>query len=214
MPDALLPLFPLKVVMLPGTPMPLHIFEERYREMVGEAIRSNAEFGIVQAGDRGVLNIGCSVVVDKVLERYDDGRMDIVVRGRRRFEIMLLDEGKDYLRASVQFFDDNEDDPEPPAELKAMAIAGLNALRNAGGSVDIVAPDHQDRQLSFRVAWFITDLPLRQTMLSLRSETERLRHLNAFLPEYIARVRRTTHAHKVAPTNGHGMTNIGEKNAE
>jgi hypothetical protein len=140
--------------------------------------------------------------------------MDIVVRGRRRFEIMMLDEEKDHLRASVQFFDDNEDDPEPSPEQKAMAIAGLNALREAGGSAEIVVPDHQDRQLSFRVAWFIKDLQLRQTMLALRSETERLRHLNAFLPEYIVRVRRTAHAHKVAPTNGHGMTKIGEKDAE
>lgn len=200
--------------MLPGTPMPLHIFEERYKEMVGEAIEANTEFGIVQAGDRGVLSIGCSVVVEKVLERYDDGRMDIVVRGRRRFEIMMLDEEKPYLRASVLFFDDDEDDPEPSAEMKAMAIAGLNALRAAGGTHDIVIPDHRDKQLSFRVAWFITDLPLRQTLLAMRSETERLRHLNAFLPEHIARVRRTTHAHKVAPTNGHGMTKIGEKDSE
>lgn len=194
--------------------MPLHIFEERYKEMVGEAIAANTEFGIVQAGERGVLNIGCSVVVEKVLERYDDGRMDIVVRGHRRFEIMMLDEEKDFLRASVQFFDDNEDDPEPSAEMKAMAIAGLNALRNAGGSEDIVVPDHRDKQLSFRVAWFITDLSLRQAVLAMRSETERLRHINAFLPEYIARVRRTTHAHKVAPRNGHGMTKIGEKDSE
>ena len=199
--------------MLPGTPMPLHIFEERYKEMVGEAIEANTEFGIVQAGDRGVLNIGCSVVVEKVMERYDDGRMDIVVRGRRRFEIMLLDEEKAYLRGSVQFFDDDMGEEDAPADMKALAIAGLNALRNVGGSQEIVVPDHRDRQLSFRVAWFISDLTFRQTLLAMRSETERLRHINAFLPEYIARVRRTTHAQKVAPTNGHGMIKIGDKDA-
>src|SRR6187549_2275230 len=117
MADALLPLFPLKVVMLPGTPMPLHIFEDRYKEMVGEAIEANSEFGIVQAGERGILNIGCSVVVEKVMERYDDGRMDIVVRGRRRFEIMLLDEEKEYLRGSVQFFDDEVGEEDAPADM-------------------------------------------------------------------------------------------------
>ncbi len=213
MPAALLPLFPLQVVLLPGTPMPLHIFEERYKEMIGEAIEGNTEFGVVQAGERGILNIGCTAVVERVMEKYEDGRLDIVVRGRRRFEIVLLNEEKEYLRASVEYFDDEDVDVEPPPELKALAIAGLNALRAAGGSTDIAIPDHRDRQLSFRVAWFVEDLPLRQTLLALRSETERLRHLNAFLPEYVARVRRTTHVRKVAPTNGHGMIKIGDKDA-
>ncbi|MBC7928709.1 MAG: LON peptidase substrate-binding domain-containing protein, partial [Bryobacteraceae bacterium] len=183
MSNALLPLFPLQVVMLPGTPMPLHIFEDRYKEMIGEAISTSTEFGIVQAGEKGILNIGCSVTVEKVVESYEDGRMDIIVRGRRRFEIVLLDEEKSYLRGSVQFFDD-EEGSDAPNDLRAMAIAGLTALRSADDSEDIYIPDSRDPQLSFRVAWFITDLVLRQTLLGLRSEAERLRQLNAFLPEY------------------------------
>jgi hypothetical protein len=193
--------------------MPLHIFEERYKEMIGEAIANNSEFGVVQAGERGILNVGCTAVVENVIEKYEDGRMDIVVRGKRRFEITLLDEEKAYLRAAVEFFDDDDPAEEPPPDLKALAIAGLNAIRAAGGSSGIVVPDHGDRLLSFRVGWFVEDLHLRQTLLSLRSETERLKHLNAFMPEYVARVRRTTHARRVAPTNGHGMIKIGDKDA-
>jgi ATP-dependent Lon protease len=201
--SALLPLFPLNVVLLPGTPLPLHIFEERYKEMIGEALTNNSEIGIVQAGERGVLHIGCAGLVEKVLQRYDDGRMDIVVRGKRRFEILLLDEEKAWLRGNVQFFEDDDPAEEPPPDLKATAIAGLNLLRQAGGATDVVVPDHRDRLLSFRVAWFIEDLALRQTLLAMKSEVERLKHLNSFLPDYIARLRRTAHAKKVAPTNGH-----------
>ena len=82
-----IPLFPLQVVVFPRTRLPLHIFEERYKVMVGEAIREDSEFGIVLAKDEGIVNAGCTVAVEKVLQMYPDGRMDILTRGRRRFEI-------------------------------------------------------------------------------------------------------------------------------
>src|SRR5213082_477318 len=97
----LLPLFPLQVVVVPRTHLPLHIFEERYKEMVGDAIRDASEFGIVLAKENGILNAGCTVMVEKVLEMYPDGRMDILTRGQRRFEIVSLNEEKDYLQAEV-----------------------------------------------------------------------------------------------------------------
>lgn len=188
--------------------MPLHIFEERYKEMLGEAIRNRTEFGILQAGDQGVLNIGCTATVEEVVNQYPDGRMDIVVTGRRRFEVILLDEEKPYLRASVSFFDD-EDAEAAPVELRAIAIAGLNALRSAEGKENVMIPDHSDPQLSFKIAYFIPDLPFRQLMLSLRSETERLKRINEFLPEHVAKVRRITHVRTVAPRNGHGFLKVG-----
>src|SRR5215472_12444875 len=94
----LLPLFPLRVVVFPRTPLPLHIFEERYKQMVGEAIRAKSEFGIVLAKEEGIVNAGCTVVVEKVLKTYPDGRLDIMTRGLRRFEILDLNQEKDYLR--------------------------------------------------------------------------------------------------------------------
>ena len=105
---ALLPLFPLDVVVFPRTALPLHIFEPRYREMVGEALANNSEFGIVLAKQEGIVNAGCTVVVEQVLKRYEDGRMDILTQGLRRFEVLYLDNEKEYLRASVQYFDDDE----------------------------------------------------------------------------------------------------------
>src|SRR4051812_26903467 len=104
----LLPLFPLHMVLLPGSPVALHIFEERYKEMIGQAIETNTEFGIVLASDGGIVNTGCRAVVRRALEKYDDGRMDIVPAGRRRFEILFLNEDKPYLQGAVQFFDDDD----------------------------------------------------------------------------------------------------------
>src|SRR5215471_4234884 len=109
----LLPLFPLQLVVFPRTRLPLHIFEERYKEMVGNAIRDETEFGIVLAKKEGIVNAGCTVKVEKVMEMYPDGRMDIMTRGERRFEIDALNQEKDYLRATVSFFDDDE--PESAA---------------------------------------------------------------------------------------------------
>jgi ATP-dependent Lon protease len=210
MPEPLIPLFPLEVVLLPGTPMPLHIFEDRYKEMVGAAIENKSEFGIVQAGEKGILNIGCTATVERVVNRYPDGRMDLVVVGRRRFEIILLDEEKQFLRAAVTFFDDEDEFGPASGELRALAIAGLSALNHADPETDRTIPDQRDPQLSFKIAWFLPDLALRQTMLALRSESERLKQLAEYLPSYVARVRRSTHVKRVAPTNGHGLIHVTE----
>src|ERR1041385_7362896 len=121
MEQQLLPLFPLNVVVFPRTPLPLHIFEERYKEMVGNALRDESEFGIVLAKDDGIVNAGCTVAVEKVLEMYPDGRMDIVTRGSRRFEIVALNEEKEFLQGEVSFFDDDDFSPTP-SELRDQAV--------------------------------------------------------------------------------------------
>jgi Lon protease-like protein len=102
MPARLIPLFPLQVVVFPRTRLPLHVFEERYKEMIGDAIRDHSEFGVVLAKPDGIVSAGCTVMVEKVLETYPDGRMDILTRGLRRFEIVELSGEKDYLQAEVR----------------------------------------------------------------------------------------------------------------
>ena len=200
MEDALLPLFPLELVLLPGAVLPLHIFEDRYQEMIGECLRTGGEFGVVQAGDNGILNVGCTAVVTEVVKRYSDGRLDILTAGRRRFEIILLDEQKSYLRAAVSFFDD-ESEEAPPAEVTAMALAGLKLLAAEEEEPDMAA----DTPLSFRIGERIPDLSFRQLLLSIRSETERLKQIAAYLPTLIARTRRGVRMKKLASRNGHGM---------
>lgn len=203
MPSRLIPLFPLNVVVFPRTRLPLHIFEERYKEMVGDAIRDESEFGMVLAKEDGIVNAGCTVTVEKVLQMYPDGRMDVIARGSRRFEIMALNEEKTYLQGEVSFFDDEDFDPAPH-ELRDQALTQykeLNALTQARQHGE---PDFKDPQLSFQLAQAVPDLDFLNGLLRQRSETARLKALAEYLTDYIPRQRTIERMKELAPTNGFG----------
>ncbi len=204
----LIPLFPLQLVVFPRTHIPLHIFEERYKEMVGEAIRDGSEFGIVLAKDDGIINAGCTVSVEKVLELYPDGRMDIMTRGEHRFEVVRLIEEKDYLQGEVVYFDD--EDAAPVAEaLRTQALGHYRALRGLSTARSHDDPDFQDQQLSFQLAQAVPDLDFLSLLLRTRSEAARLEHLNQYLAEYLPRQLRIERMKELAPTNGHGPKPAG-----
>jgi Lon protease-like protein len=203
MQDGLLPLFPLQVVLFPGGELPLHIFEERYKEMIGEAIRDREEFGVVLASGKGIVNAGCTATVDRVIRQYPDGRMDIMTVGRRRFEILLLNQERSFLRGAVEFFDDDEPQPAPP-DLLERAIEGYNQLQALASKEPMDAARAADPQLSFLLAETVPDLVFRQTMLATRSEADRIRQFAEFLPSYLIREKRIQHVKSVAPHNGHG----------
>jgi len=199
----LLPLFPLQVVVFPRTQLPLHIFEERYKEMVGEAIRNKSEFGIVLAKEEGILNAGCTVVVDQVLRSHPDGRMDIMTRGVRRFEIVMLNQEKAYLRGEVAYFDDDE--PEPaPSEIRTEALRLYESWMEFEEKNPANDPVFTDAQLSFQLAQGIQDLDFQHFLLRTRSESLRLKKVAEFLSEYVPRQRLTASMKKLAPLNGHG----------
>jgi len=198
----LLPLFPLSVVLLPATPLPLHIFEDRYKEMMGEVIPERGEFGVVLAKDDGIVNVGCTARVDRVLQRYPDGRMDLVAVGQRRFQILSVDEEKPYLRAAVEFFNDDEAGAVSE-QLRKQAIAAYERLREVEKPEVIIEPKFDSPQMSFQLAQFVADLDKRQTVLSLRSETERLEFLVSMLPGYIVERQQVALAKRVGPQNGH-----------
>ncbi|MBV8843771.1 MAG: LON peptidase substrate-binding domain-containing protein [Bryobacterales bacterium] len=202
MQQGLLPLFPLQVVLLPGGELPLHIFEDRYKEMIGEVLRERQEFGVVLASEKGIVNTGCTATVDKVLRRYPDGRMDIMVRGRRRFEILLLNDERSFLRGSVDFFDD-EQATQPPPDVRNRAIEGFNELQALSSSQPLDTDQARDPQLSFRLAQPVPDLGFRQSLLATRSEADRMRQLAEFFPNYVLRQRHILHVKEVAPRNGH-----------
>lgn len=203
MPSRLLPLFPLNVVVFPRTPLPLHIFEERYKEMVGGAMRDNSEFGVVLAKDGGIVNAGCTVTVEKLVQIYPDGRMDVLTRGQRRFEILSLNEEQDYLQAEVNYFDD-EDSEVPSPELRLQAVTNYETLMKLPGANPRPDADLDDRQLSFQLAHNLPDLDFLSALLRHRSETERLKQLNQYLAQYIPRQRTVERMKELAPTNGHG----------
>ena len=200
----LLPLFPLHVVVFPRTHLPLHIFEERYKEMVGKAVSDNSEFGIVLAKDNGIVNAGCTVIVEKVLKSYPDGKLDILTCGRRRFEVVMLDEEKDYLRGEVQFFDDDEAEPTP-LEAQHAALTQYKSLLEAGVlQPPTPEPNLDDPQLSFQLAQGLPDLDFLNALLRTRSEAQRLRELSEFLAKFVPRQRHIAHVRQVAPRNGFG----------
>jgi Lon protease-like protein len=203
----LLPLFPLRVVVFPRTPLPLHIFEERYKEMIGEVIRENSEFGIVLAKEDGIVNAGCTVVVKEVLKKYPDGRMDILTRGVRRFEILGLNEDKAYLRGEVEFFDDEDSGPAPD-ELREKALAQYRSLQEAG-ELQSAEPEASDEQLSFQLAQALEDLDFLNVLLRTRSESQRLEQLTDYLVRQVPRLRAVARMRKRAPLNGHGAAPSG-----
>lgn len=196
MQPGLLPLFPLQVVLLPGAELPLHIFEDRYKEMIAEVIDQRLEFGVILASEKGIVNTGCTASVDKILKEYPDGRLDILARGRRRFEIMTLNDERAFLRGSVEFFDDDDELPISP-EIRQRAIDGYLEISKEKLDLD-------QSQLSFRLAQPVADLSFRQVLLNTRSEGDRLRQLADFFPVHNLRQKRIQHVKDVAPRNGHG----------
>ena len=203
MASRLIPLFPLQVVVFPRTALPLHIFEERYKQMTGDAMRDHSDIGIVLAKEEGIVNAGCTVRIEKLLHTYPDGRMDLLTRGQDRFEIVDLNQEKSYLQATVEFYDD-DDIAATPGELRDRALANYNALREVMSVDERRTADLDDPQLSFQLAQILPDLDFLHALQRHRSETGRLKQLNQYLEQYIPRQRTIERVKAVAPTNGFG----------
>jgi Lon protease-like protein len=204
----LLPLFPLQVVLFPGGQLPLHIFEDRYKEMIREAIKEQTEFGILLATGKGLASVGCTALVEKVLHEYPDGRLDILTHGRRRFELLLVNEERIFLRGSVEFLEDHPAEADSPVESndRENAIAGYNECRRLSSESPLAANELENPALSFLLAEPVADLTFRQTILGAHSEAERLRLLAEYLPKHVARELHVQKVKAVAPRNGHGKT--------
>ena len=187
-PEALLPLFPLDLVLLPHTNLPLHIFEPRYKEMIGDCLNNGSEFGMLAVEGRSVAAIGCTASVTKVFERFPDGRMNILARGQRRFEISQLNDEKSYLRGTPQFFDDEPGEP-PSSDLLERSMGLYRRLKELAKieTQEIQdTPLPADTQLSYRlVAGVPAELTWQQSLLELRSERKRLALVVDYLTELI-----------------------------
>lgn len=183
-----IPLFPLDTVLFPGTALPLHIFEDRYREMIGECLAEKKEFGVVRGEPDRLAVIGCTAKIVRVLERYSDGRMDILCEGARRFEIDALDDSRSFLEADVEFFDDNgqgstRGDREECAALHfaTLQLAGIDAPAT---HLDLNGP------VAFQLADALpSDLGFKQQLLGSRSDAERTARLRDFYQEMMPRLR-------------------------
>ena len=200
--DSLLPLFPLDVVLFPGLPLPLHIFEPRYKEMIGKCLDQSTAFGVVRSVEQGLAEVGCTAEITTVVKRYPDGRLDIVTQGRERFQILNVNHEISLLRAEVLMFDD---EPEtPPSEDIARAVAlHSEILGLAGASQDLSSIEQST--LSFYLAGSLPlDLDYKQKLLALRSESMRISSLVQYFETLLPNLRRATHAREKAGGNGHG----------
>lgn len=211
MDEPLLPLFPLEIVLLPEELLPLHIFEERYKLMIGECLEAQArgrgqeEFGIVQAKDEEIGSVGCTAHIVRVIRKYDDGRMDILIQGMRRFEILFTNEEKMYLRGSVEFFDDDDGADLPPEKEAQRAIELFGEIRQClANPADVSASlSRPYRRLSFRIAAPLpVDLDFKQQLLSVRNEAERLRAVTHVIEKLIPQLNMIRKARQKAGGNG------------
>jgi Lon protease-like protein len=203
--ELLLPLFPLDLVLLPHTNLPLHIFEPRYKEMIGDCLQNGWEFGILAVQGQSVESLGCTASITKVLERFPDGRMNIIVRGQRRFEISQIDEARSYLRGQPQFVDDDPaEDSAPDLRERAMALYGrLKELADIATQALQETPTFTDTQLSYRlIAGVPAELSWQQNLLELRSERRRLEQVVRYFEEVIEQLESTPDKR---PTPGRGV---------
>jgi Lon protease-like protein len=195
-------LFPLPLVLLPTELVPLHIFEDRYKELIGECLAEDQEFGLVFADDDGVREIGTRAAVVEVLPpEFEDGRMNIVVEGRERFRLVRLTEGRSFQTAEIAPVEDADD--LPPAEIVERARTLFARLAQVTGS-DIEIPGGDTPQLSYVLASRVYELAneIRLELLAEVSETARLERVCGFLEEATVTVERQRRAAERAATNG------------
>ena len=196
----LLPLFPLELVVFPGAPLPLHIFEPRYKEMIGECLSESRPFGMVRAKENALSAIGCSARILTVIKKYEDGRMDISAEGAQRFEIIQVNQERSFLQAEVAFF---EDEPSTVSKTAADAVIQLHEQLFAvmGQTVEV---DRGTAYLSFRLAQDLpVDLDFKQTLLEMKSEAERVEILTEYYQATIPKIENSLRVRQRASGNGH-----------
>jgi Lon protease-like protein len=195
------PLFPLGLVLIPRELVPLHIFEERYKQMIGECLEQGKEFGIVWLSDDGLKDIGCSARIDRVLERFDDGKLNILVEGTAPFRLLKRIDDLPYPAGDVQPL---ADDPDNPDDARAIEAARERYA-------DLVAEVTDERPSAETLAQLDAygmaatldvGLAAKQMLLELRTERARLEQLDALFGEALGRIRHAERAAERAQGNG------------
>ena len=208
-----IPLFPLDLVLFPGAPLPLHIFEPRYRQMIAECLAANTPFGIVRARPEGLAVIGCTAQIIRVLHRYPDGRSDILTQGIERFEIeQLVDQGtmgpgedtRTCLQAEVDLLPDTGGQATRSAREECVGLhfeaLHLMGTGEAGMQFDLDLP------VAYLVAGSMpADLDFQQELLVLHSDAARTEALLRYYRDILPKLRRSRQASQSASTNGHIM---------
>lgn len=194
------PLFPLGLVLLPGEVVPLHIFEERYKTMIGMCLDEEAEFGIVGAGEDGLAEVGCCAAVTQLLERMEDGRMNILVEGTTPFRLRSPVEELDYPAGDVELLDEAPapDDPEAGHDARAAYADLVERVTSSRPS----ETDLEELGAYGMASTIAFDAEQKQELLELRDEPSRLRRLAELCRSALERYERSQTATERAKTNG------------
>jgi Lon protease-like protein len=193
-------LFPLGIVLLPTEQIPLHIFEDRYQELIGECLEEEREFGLVYADDEGLREIGTRAAVTEVLDRFEDGRLNIVAEGRERFRLVELTEGRSFQTGIVEAVADESDAADPDDTRHAVEL--FHRLVELTGA-EVEEPRLDAVQLSFELAGRFDFAPeLKQRLLQLTSERQRMQLLAELLAAAAAAVEREREIAERAQGNG------------
>ena len=194
------PLFPLGLVLLPQELVPLHIFEQRYKVMINECLDADSEFGIVWLSDDGLKDIGCSARIERVIERFEDGRMNILVVGSRPFRLLERIEDLAYPAGNVELLDDFDStgDPELAEQARARYAELVEKATEEKPDLDEIAELD-----AFGMAATVEHPPeAKQALLELRAENDRLRMVDEMFRTAIKRVAYAEEAAERAQTNG------------
>jgi Lon protease-like protein len=203
MPDRLVrefPLFPLGLVALPTELIPLHIFEQRYKTMMNECLRDESEFGILWLADDGLREIGCACEIAEVIERMEDGRMNLVARGTRAFRVLERQGHLAYPAGVVEFLDDRDDEIDADVALAAHE-AYADLVRRATDR-DPSADELAEMSAYAMAATVDFGLDAKQGLLDLRSENARLRLVTRLFRAAIKRLDFVDRAQARARSNG------------
>ena len=196
-----LALFPLGLVLLPRELVPLHIFEDRYRTMIGECLDEETEFGILWLSDEGLREVGCSARITRVLERFEDGRLNILVEGSTPFRLLRRIEDLAYPAGDVTRLVDDSDDAEA-SQLERTRERYADLVQQVTDS----RPDEEalaDLDAYGMAATLDIEAGAKQSLLELRSERGRLEQLDALMAEALERLKLHARAAERASGNGH-----------
>jgi Lon protease-like protein len=194
------PLFPLGLVLLPGEQIPLHIFEERYKQMIGECLEDEREFGILWLADDALKDVGCTARITRVLERFDDGRMNILVEGATPFRLERRIGELAYPAGDIELLDDDPGTDEEALERARKSYADLvEQVTDTRPEPEALAElDAYGMAATLDIA-----ASAKQALLELRSEPARLEQLEALFDEALKRIRTATRVAEQASGNGH-----------
>lgn len=199
-----IPLFPLDVVLFPGLPLPLHIFEPRYKLMIRRCLTMKLQFGVILTQKDGIATVGCTAVIVNLLRQDADGKMDILTRGEVPFQVKEVFDDKPYLEAAIECLDDS------PLSYPAASKELMDAYEQCYWLLFNHAPDALAQKSKTSPAYAMAgSLPLdvdeKQVLLEMRNEADRQTHLFDRLKEWLPQLLYLNERRERARGNGHAL---------